>query len=80
MVIGGYPEPAYGKVEIYDLSGQNLTCPSINDYTLDYGSFGTFINNKTLVCGGYQLGIYYSECNTYNMQVNIKIVILVIQH
>ena len=71
MVVGGGPSSssANGKSEIYDLSGQNLTCPSIDDYPFDYGSVGTFINNKTLVCGGYP---QTSNCYSYNMEVSHK--------
>ena len=64
MVVGGFPI-AYGKSEIYDLSGQNLTCPSISDYPVDYASVGTFIGNKSVVCGG----AYTSDCYSYNIQV-----------
>ena len=67
MVVGGY-NSAQRKSEIYDLSGQNLNCPPINDYPVNYGSVGTFIGNKTLVCGGYTTD-YTSNCYYYDMQV-----------
>ena len=66
MVVGGYS--TYDTAEIYDLSGQNLNCPTIADPLVDYGSVGTFINNKALVCGGGSP--YTSVCYSYNMQVN----------
>ena len=76
MVVGGYPESALGKAEMVDLSGQNLNCPPIGNISVDYGSFGTFINNKSLVCGGSgndEDGLFYSnECFSYNMQVKCK--------
>ena len=46
MVVGGSPNEAYGKAEIYDLSGQNLRCPSITDFPVEYGSVGIFINKR----------------------------------
>lgn len=68
MVVGGYPPEANSKSEIYDLSGQNLNCPSIINFPNNYGSFGTFISNKTMVCGGNNP--YTSDCYSYNIQVN----------
>ena len=63
MVVGG-------PSQIYDLSGQNLNCPLINDSFAEYGSVGTFINNKAMVCGGYKYqGQYFSDCYSYDMQV-----------
>ena len=74
MVVGGYPSASYGKAEIIDLSGQGLTCPTITDFPIDYGSVGTFINNKTLVCGGTQGSAQLPDCYSYNMQVNLVII------
>lgn len=70
MVVGGYSAP--GKVEIIDFSGQNLTCPNINDFNFDYGSVGTYINGKSLVCGGYTFSsaVYHSNCFYYNITVS----------
>ena len=65
MVVGGYPD--YFKSELIDLSGQKLSCPLIRNYPVQYGSVGTFINNKTLVCGG---NYYTTECFSYDMKVN----------
>ena len=66
MVVSG--NGVYGESEIYDLSGQNLSCPLVSDYEeSNYGSVGTFINNKALVCGGYSP--YDQNCNSYNIQV-----------
>ena len=70
MVVGGYPN--YRKTEIYDLSGQNLNCPFIRDCPIYDGSVGTFINNKTLVCGGSANG-YTAECYSYNVQVKYQL-------
>ena len=72
MVVGGAPNLVHNKSEIYDLSGQNLTCPPITDCLLEYGSAGIFINNKSMVCGGYSLSDYTSKCYSYNIQVNIN--------
>ena len=72
MVVGGTPNTAYYRSEIYDLSGQNLTCPTISNYPIQFGSVGTYINNKALVCGGYTFsGFYFSDCYSYNAQVSI---------
>ena len=65
MVVGGR-YTANGRSEIYDLSGQNLTCPAISDNPIDDGSVGIFINNKALVCGGDPST---SDCFSYDMQV-----------
>ena len=72
MVVGGYPYTVGKKSEIYDLSGNNLTCPSVPDFpTAEYGSVGIFINNKALVCGGFAFSVstFYSECFSYNTEV-----------
>ena len=70
MVVGG--SGAYSKVELLDVSGKNLTCPPIADFPVELGSFGTFINNSILVCGGFtRSSMYYSEkCYTYNKEVS----------
>ncbi len=71
MVVGGYPSEADGKKsEIYDLSGQNLNSPSIVDYPVELGSVGTYINNKSLVCGGGHPDT--SNCYSYDMRVLFK--------
>ena len=77
MVVGGGGE-AYKQSEIYDLSGENQDCPSISDFSIPYGSVGTFINNKTLVCGGIDPspGQYFSDCYSYNMQVSLTNIFL----
>ena len=72
MVVGGFPPSANAKSELYDLSGQNLTCPSVADFPYYTGSVGTFINNKAMVCGGYQNDTGYwpsNLCYSYIMQV-----------
>ena len=71
MVVGGYPESIGGKAEIYDLNAPTYNCPTISEYPVDDGQFGTFINNKSLVCGGYmESDNYYSpNCYSYDMQV-----------
>lgn len=66
MVVGG--QPSSGDSEIYDLSGQNTNCPIINNFPYNYGSFGIFINNKSLVCGGRDP--FTSECYSYKMEVS----------
>ena len=68
MVVGGFG--TRGDSEIIDLSGQNLNCPTIADYPIKLGQTGTFINNKAMVCGGYQFE-YHDECYSYDLQVNI---------
>ena len=67
MVVGGYPDAANNKSEIYDLSGQNSTYQTMTDNPIGWGSVGTFINNKSMVCGGSP---YEAECYSYNIQVN----------
>ena len=73
MVVGGLPTLTERKSEIVDLSDYDLTCPSISDYPIDYGSFGIFIDNSSLVCGG-QKGLGFTpDCYSYDMQVFQKI-------
>ena len=70
MVVGGNPDS--GKAEIYDLSEENRLCPLVSDFPIDSGSVGTFIGQKTLVCGGksnQDSDAFYSQCFTYNKQV-----------
>lgn len=72
MVIGGYS--AESKSEIIDLSGQNLNCPSVPDFSSQFGSVGTFLNDQAWVCGGYDGNNQTSDCFTYNAEVrNLKI-------
>ena len=74
MVVGGEPvESSGGKVELIDLSGQSLSCPSIPDFPIPiYGSVGTFINGKALVCGGSDGDYKYRTCYSYNVQVSFS--------
>ncbi len=65
MVVGGFPSESYGKSEIYDLNGSDLSCPSISDHPVPFESVGTFINNKSMVCGGDVV----NDCYSYNIQV-----------
>ena len=69
MVVGGYPSEVFGKTEIYDLSGQNLSCPNVTDFPIGYGSVGTFINDKAMICGGTittPSDTYTSDCYSYD--------------
>ena len=51
MVVGGHPN--YNQVQMIDLSGQDLNCPQFPNYFgADYGSVGTYIKDKVMVCGG----------------------------
>ena len=74
MVIGGWPQPSFGKVELINLNEDNVTCPLIKDCPLSHGSVGTFINDKPLVCGGYenQTQQYSSECYSYHTMVFLR--------
>ena len=71
MIVGGSPDPAHGKCELIDLTSASTInrCPNINDYPVDSGSVGTFINGRAMVCGGRSAGNFYSECYSYNTQV-----------
>ncbi len=70
MIVGGNGmNDTYGQSEMVDISGNDLTCPLISAYPVDYGSVGTFINNNTRVCGGYTLSNYKFRCFSYNMLV-----------
>ncbi len=75
MVVGGYADDhkPFNKVEIIDLSNQNLTCSPVPDFPYaEYGSVGTYINNRALVCGGFNIDedIYYSDCYSYEDNVS----------
>ena len=74
MIVGG--DPAAGKAEIYNLNGSSLNCPAIRDFPTDWGQFGTFINNKSLVCGGYleSQESYSSDCYSYHMEVHFNVI------
>ena len=65
MIVTG--RPTDGDCELIDISGQNLNCPSITDFSADEAPVGIFIGNKSLVCGGYP---YTSNCYSYNMNVS----------
>lgn len=70
MVVGGFNEPANDavrKVEIINLSDQDLTCLQPDYPTADYSSVGTFINDKAFVCGGTDSPTlkHYNDCNSY---------------
>ena len=69
MIVGRWPSDHFGASELIDLSGQSLDCPEIAAFPVDYGSVGTFIDNKALVCGGIS-AVEKSDCYSYDMQVN----------
>ena len=81
MVVGGYP--AENEAEIVDLSETNVNCPTIPNFPgASYGSVGTFINGRALVCGGESSS---DSCYSYNQEVlniedfkisNISIILL----
>lgn len=70
MAVGGYPRDSFYKVEIVDISGNNLTCQAIEDYPVQEGSVGTFIGGRPIVCGGSTMeGVFdytYNECYTFS--------------
>ena len=71
MVVSGIPSSRDEKPELIDLKSQNLICPSIEDYPYNYyGSSGTFINNKAMVCGGFD-GYHTADCYSYDIQVKV---------
>ena len=51
MIVGGFPYEH--DVELIDISGQNLSCPFLPNYPVESGMVGVFINEKALLCGGY---------------------------
>ena len=68
MVVGGRPN--VNQSDLIDISGENQNCPLIQNFPAAYDSFGTFINNKSLVCGGRTSYTFYSECYSYDFEVN----------
>ena len=57
MVVGGIPDTA--KAELIDLSGQNRKCRDLPDIPLALrGMVGIYINERAIVCGGYDLKTY----------------------
>ena len=70
MAIGGFWST--GTAEIVDLSGQNMTCPNVSHYLYDFGSVGTFLINKPIVCGGEINGVNSKtkHCYSYDIEVN----------
>ena len=75
MIVGGYnlSEDPLRKVEVIDLSGQNQTCDPLPDYPIDYGSVGTFIKDKALVCGGRNSdpAVFFDDCYEFDNQVRL---------
>ena len=62
MVVGGVG--ALHDVELIDLSGQGRFCRKPDDFpSAGEGSVGAYIEEQTLVCGGYP---YTSDCYYYN--------------
>ena len=79
MVVGGfhYDEPeTFGYSQFFDLTaGFASDCPNVPKFMADYGSTGTFINGKALVCGGTIEEPQYRElssCYSYTDQVKDK--------
>lgn len=74
MVVGGWPASESYKVEVVDLSGQNQSCSdvSIRDAPIDYGSVGVFIQNKPMICGGYNIEYGTNDCYTYEKVISIS--------
>ena len=64
MVVAGHPTDA--KAEIVDLSGDDATCPDVADYPYAYGTLGTYIGDRAMVCGGWDVFRQMDECYTYN--------------
>ena len=72
MVVGGFgfPQSAYGDVELIDLIGQGRTCNKLpNLDQVDMAAVGTYFDRSPIVCGGFKKGDYLSAC--YRFQVNI---------
>ena len=66
MIIGGVKE----NVKVIDISDNGKLCRSFPDFPIKYGSVGTFINGKAMVCGGYGPGYNaYNHCFSYSSQV-----------
>ena len=68
MAIGGL-DSKY-TAEIVDLSGHQLSCPYIPDSPIDDSSVGTFINERAVVCGGYNQGDPTKVCLSYDQIVS----------
>lgn len=68
--------------EISDLSSLATTCPDVSPYpvgNLNYAAVGTFVNNRGLICGGYDtydagLGSHTvtNRCFSWNAEVRDK--------
>merc|ERR1711860_30805 len=61
----------FGTVEFGDLENENAVCQVISDFPNDgYGGFGTFINDKAFICGGYDPALFLNRCYTWNAETN----------
>ena len=69
MVVGGVPNSVNRSVELFDLSGSDLSCPKVAQIpNLSSGSVGAFLDDVALVCGGENeaTGNPSAQCYTYN--------------
>lgn len=73
MAIGG-SNVANFDVDLINLDDNpNAVCPDVANYPVAYGSVGTFIQDRVLVCGGYDINNETtSDCFTYNNEVNLR--------
>ena len=72
MVVGGDPSSNY-RVEVVDLSGNNVPCSSVSSNPSKYGSAGAFVDDMLLICGGYGDHVASTvDCNSYDVQVRIN--------
>ncbi len=70
MLVGGIPDSAHYRVEMVDLSGQNLRCPPIPQYPNNRLSTGTFIDDEARVCGGVSDTERFDTCFGYSLEVS----------
>jgi len=71
MAVGGYTANSHNKVEVLDITEGGTSCPAIaNIPSASYGSVGIFINNQSMVCGGWNGEDYVADCVTYDAAEN----------
>jgi hypothetical protein len=66
MVVGGYPTNHNKDVQIVDLLYPNSKCPQMDAAPIDgRRSFGTFIGEKPMICGGENDQVKHGNCYIY---------------
>ena len=64
MVVAGHP--TRWQAEFIDLIDSETFCQSVANYPHRYGTLGTFVGGRAMVCGGWDVFRQVDECYTYD--------------